>query len=51
MGKISIAFLTMAVLPFLPAAQAQKPAPTRYTVIDLGTLGGVFGSSATSVNK
>jgi probable HAF family extracellular repeat protein len=35
----------------LDAAQAQNTAPTRYTVIDLGTLGGVFGSSATSINN
>jgi probable HAF family extracellular repeat protein len=51
MRKISIAFLTVAVLPFVLAAQAQNTAPTRYTVVDLGTLGGVFGSSAHSINN
>ena len=51
MRKITIAFLTVALLLFLLAAQAQNAAPTRYAVVDLGTLGGVFGSSAHSINN
>ena len=51
MRKISIAFLTVAVLLLPLAAQAQNTPRTRYTVIDLGTLGGAFGSSAHSINN
>lgn len=51
MRKINVAFLTMAALPLLLTAQAQNRAPARYTVIDLGTLGGVLGSSAHSINN
>jgi probable HAF family extracellular repeat protein len=51
MRKISIAFLNLAVWPLFLAAQAQNTAPTRYTVINLGTLGGVLGSFAHSINN
>src|SRR5579859_931538 len=51
MRKISIAFLTITVLPFLLATQAQNTTPIRYTVVNLGTLGGVFGSSAHSIDN
>jgi probable HAF family extracellular repeat protein len=39
------------VLPLFLGAQAQNTGPARYTAIDLGTLGGVFGSSAHSINN
>jgi probable HAF family extracellular repeat protein len=51
MRKISIAVLTFALWPYLLAAQAQNAAPTRYKVINLGTLGGVLGSFAHSINN
>lgn len=51
MRKISIAILSIAALPSLVVAQAQNTAPTRYTVINLGTLGGVLGSFAHSINN
>lgn len=51
MKKTSIVFLTITGFALLLAAQAQNRAPTRYTVFDLGTLGGVFGSSAHSINN
>jgi len=51
MKKTSIVFLTITVWPVFVAAQAQNTAPTRYAVIDLGTLGGAFGSSAHSINN
>jgi probable HAF family extracellular repeat protein len=51
MNKISVVFLAITMLPLFRGAQAQNRAPTRYTVIDLGTLGGVFGSSAHSINN
>ena len=51
MRKINIAFLTIAALPLLLSAQARNRSPARYTVIDLGTLGGVQGSSAHSINN
>lgn len=49
--SISITFLTMAIVMLLLAAQAQNTPPARYTVINLGTLGGVFGSAARSINN
>jgi len=51
MRKISIALMTMALSPLLLAAQARNAARTQYTVINLGTLGGVLGSFAHSINK
>lgn len=51
MKKTSIVFLTITVSLLFVVAQAQNTAPPRYTVIDLGTLGGVFGSSAHSINN
>jgi len=51
MRKISIAVTTFALLPHLLAAQAQNAAPARYNVINLGTLGGVLGSFAHSINN
>ena len=51
MRKIIIVFLTIATFPLLLATQAQNTVPARYTVINLGTLGGVFGSSAHSINN
>lgn len=50
MRQIILAFLTLTVLTVFLTAQAQNTTPTRYTVIDLVTLGGVFGSSAHSIN-
>jgi len=47
----SIPFLTVTLLSLYLVAQGQNTAPTRYTVIDLGTLGGVLGSSAHSINN
>jgi len=49
--KVIIVFLAITVLPVLLSGQAGKTAPTRYFVINLGTLGGVLGSSAWSVNN
>jgi probable HAF family extracellular repeat protein len=49
MSKIIIVFL--AISPVLLAGQVEKTAPTRYSVIGLGTLGGVLGSSAHSINN
>src|SRR5579859_3996319 len=51
MRKISIAVITFVLLPHLLAAQVQNAAPTRYNVINLGTLGGVLGSFAHSINN
>src|SRR5260370_20358155 len=51
MKTISAVFLAITVLPLFLGAQAQNTAPARYTAIDLGTLGGVFGSSAHSINN
>jgi len=51
MRRSSIPFLTVTLLSLFPVAQAQNTAPTRYTVINLGTLGGVLGSSAHSINN
>ena len=51
MRRSSIPFLTVTLLSLFPVAQAQNTAPTRYTVINLGTLGGVLGSSAWSINN
>ena len=45
----SIPFLTVSLLSLFLAAQAQNTA--LYTVVDLGTLGGVLGSSAHSINN
>src|SRR5215469_8149913 len=47
----SIPFLTVTLLSLYLVAQGQNTAPTRYTVINLGTLGGVLGSSAWSINN
>lgn len=51
MKRIRIVFFTMAAWEFLLVAQAQNAAPAHYTVVNLGTLGGVFGSSAHSINN
>lgn len=51
MRRINFVFLTITAWPLFLAAQPQNETPTRYTVTDLGTLGGVFGSSAHSVNN
>lgn len=51
MRKISIVLLTIATLPPLLPTQAQNTVPARYTVTNLGTLGGVLGSSAHSINN
>lgn len=42
---------SITVLPFVVAAQAQNTPPTRYAVVNLGTLGGVLGSFAHSINN
>ena len=49
--SLNSTFLTIAVVVLLPAAHAQNTAPARYTVINLGTLGGVYGSAAHSINN
>lgn len=51
MKKNSIVFLTITAFALFLAAQVRSTAPKRYTVIDLGTLGGVLGSSAHSINN
>lgn len=51
MIRISIAFLIVTILQLASAVQAQNVTPARYRVINLGTLGGLFGSSAHSVNN
>src|SRR5260370_32523372 len=51
MKTISAVFLAITVLPLFLGAQAQNTGPARYTAIDLGALGGVFGSSAHSINN
>jgi probable HAF family extracellular repeat protein len=51
MRKIMFACLSFPVLTLFVTAQAQTTEPTRYSVVNLGTLGGEFGSSATSINN
>jgi probable HAF family extracellular repeat protein len=51
MRRSSIPFLTVTLLSLLLAGRAQNTAPTRYTVSDLGTLGGMLGSAASSINN
>src|SRR5215469_9374521 len=51
MSRISIGFFTIIVSALFLASHAQSRVPPRYTVVNLGTLGGVLGSSAWSVNN
>jgi len=51
MSRISIGFFTIIVSALFLASHAQSRVPPRYTVVNLGTLGGVLGSSAWSINN
>lgn len=49
MQRLGIVFFIIAV--WVLVAHAQNTAPAHYTVVDLGTLGGMLGSSAHSINN
>lgn len=51
MRTIGTAFLSITALALLLTTPAQNTPTARYTIINLGTLGGVFGSSAHSINN